>query len=81
MNEFDADIFSSLVRHSDFQRKTRRIISDKQSELRTPHKVSENAYIELHLSANEILNYAKLVVEKFEGMETECSYRLKPRGE
>lgn len=32
----------------------------------------------MNLSANEALNYVKLVVDKYEGMENECSYKLKP---
>ena len=32
----------------------------------------------MNLSANEALNYAKLVIDKYEGMENECSHKLKP---
>lgn len=46
--------------------------------MRVPKKIAEGIYLEMNLSANEALNYAKLVIDKYEGMENECSYKLKP---
>ena len=46
--------------------------------MRVPQKIAEGIYLEMNLSANEALNYAKLVIDKYEGMENECSYKLKP---
>lgn len=77
MYEYDAQIFRSLIRHKDFQGRSKRIISDSNENMRVPQKIAEGIYLEMNLSANEALNYAKLVIEKYEGMENECSYKLK----
>lgn len=79
MYEYDAQVFRGLLRHKDFKGKSKRIISDTDENMRVPHKIADGIFIEMNLSANESLNYAKLVVEKFEGMEEECSYKLKPQ--
>ena len=78
MYEYDAQIFRSLIRHKDFKGRSKRIISDTDENMRVPQKIAEGIYLEMNLSANEALNYAKLVIDKYEGMENECSYRLKP---
>lgn len=78
MYEYDSQIFRSLIRHKDFKGRSKRIISDTDENMRVPQKLAEGIYLEMNLSANEALNYAKLVIEKYEGMEAECSYRLKP---
>ena len=75
--EYDSDIFISLTKHKDFKGKSRRIITNNKEELRMPYKVGENIYIEQNLSANAILNYSKLIVEKYDGFDNEISYRLK----
>ena len=74
---YDSDIFNSLTKHKDFKGKTRRIITKNKNELRTPCKIGEGVYIEQNLNANGILNYSKLVVDKYDGFEDEISYRLK----
>ena len=61
----------------DFKGKTRRIITNNKDDLRTPCKIGEEVYIEQNLNANAILNYSKLVVDKYDGFEDEISYRLK----
>ena len=53
------------------------IITKNKNELRTPCKIGEGVYIEQNLNANGILNYSKLVVDKYDGFEDEISYRLK----
>lgn len=78
MYEYDAQIFRSLIRHKDFKGRSKRIISDTDENMRVPQKIAEGIYLEMNLSANEALNYAKLVIDKYEGMENECSYRLRP---
>ena len=45
--------------------------------MREPGKVADGIYIEQNLSANDALNYSKLVVEKFEGMEEEVVYKIR----
>lgn len=78
MYEYDAQIFRNLIRHKDFKGRSKRIISDTDENMRVPQKIAEDIYLEMNLSANEALNYAKLVIDKYEGMEKECSYKLKP---
>lgn len=78
MYEYDSQIFRGLIRHKDFKGRSKRIIGDTDENMRAPYKVAEGIYLEMNLSANEALNYAKLVIEKYEGMEDECSYKLKP---
>lgn len=76
MYEYDSKMFESLAKHHDFQGRTKRIISSNPNELRKAEKISDSLYIETNLSANDILNYSKLVIEKFEGMDNEISYTL-----
>ena len=65
MYEYDAQIFRSLIRHKDFKGRSKRIISDTDENMRVPQKIAEGIYLEMNLSANEALNYAKLVIENF----------------
>lgn len=78
MYEYDSQIFRNLVCHKDFKGRSKRIINDTDENMRVPQKIAEDIYLEMNLSANEALNYAKLVIDKYEGMENECSYKLKP---
>lgn len=78
MYEYDSQIFRSLIRHKDFKGRSKRIINDTSDNMRVPQKIAEGIYLEMNLSANEALNYGKLVIDKYEGMENECSYKLKP---
>lgn len=75
--EYDSCIFSSLTKHKDFQGKSRRIITYNESELRSPCKIGDGVYIEQNLNANSILNYSKLIVDKYDEFENEISYKLK----
>lgn len=54
-----------------------RIIDDNDSNMRSPLKIAEGLYIETNRSANDILNYCKLIIEKFDGVEEVSSYKLK----
>ena len=78
MYEYDAQVFRGLLRHKDFKGRSKRIISDTDENMRAPQKIAEGIYLEMNLSANDALNYAKLVIDKYDGMEEECSYTLKP---
>lgn len=75
--EYDAQVFRSLTKHNDFKGKSIRIIDDNDSNMRSPLKIAEGLYIETNRSANDILNYCKLIIEKFDGMEELSSYKLK----
>lgn len=75
--EYDAQIFRSLTKHNDFKGKSMRIIDDNDLNMRSPLKIADNLYIETNRSANDILNYCKLIIEKFDGVEELSSYKLK----
>ncbi|WP_461206211.1 DUF262 domain-containing protein [Clostridium sp. DL1XJH146] len=77
MYEYDAEIFKGLVKHKDFKGRTKRIITEDIDSLRAPFKITDTIFIEQNLSANDALNYSKLVVEKYEGMEDEVTYRIR----
>jgi len=76
MYEYEPQIFRSLVRHNDFVGRKRQIIDETDKKMRIPYKIAESIFVELNLNANEALHYAKLVIDKFEDMENECSYKL-----
>ena len=75
--EYDTQVFRSLTKHNDFKGKSVRIIDDNDLNMRSPLKIAEGLYIETHRSANDILNYCKLIIEKFDGVEELSSYKLK----
>lgn len=77
MHEYDSQIFKTLIKHNDFKGKKKRIITNDSMSLRKPAEIVEGVYIEQNLSANDSLNYSKLVVEKYEGMENEILYKIK----
>jgi hypothetical protein len=63
--DFDWDIAKSLLSDDDFSGKKQRIISSIESDCREAYKIKENYFIETNLSANAIMNYVKLICEKF----------------
>ena len=75
--EYDAQVFRSLTKHNDFKGKTVRIIDEVPDNMRKPYKIADDLYIETNRSANDILNYTRLMMEKFDDMEELCSYKLK----
>lgn len=77
MFEYDPQIFSSLTRHKDFKGRSRRIIDDNKDNIRTAYQISDSIYIEQNLSANDAINYSKLVIEKFDCMENEVTYKIR----
>lgn len=77
MYEYDGELFDSLLKHKDFEGRRKTIIAKGEEELKNPFKISDNVYIEQNLSANDALNYSKLIVEKFEGMEDEIKYKIR----
>lgn len=77
MYEYDSQIFKGLVRHNDFKGRKKRIITDDKESLIKSAEIAENIYIEQNLSANDALNYSKLVVEKYDGMDDEITFKVK----
>ena len=76
MYDYEPQIFRSLLRHKDFAGKGRRIISETEEGISRPYKVAEGIYVETYLTANDAVNYAKLIIEKYDNMDDEVSYRL-----
>lgn len=75
--DFDNDVFKTLINHNDFVGRNRVIISDKEGETGKYEKIGEDLYIQINLSANAILNYVRLIVEKFDGFESEVFYKIR----
>jgi len=63
--EIDENIFKSFINDTDFFGKKRKIISYNPDILRRDRKIKD-VYIEANLSANAILNYIKLMAEKYD---------------
>jgi hypothetical protein len=62
----DKEKFVSFIKDKDFEGREKRIISDNINYLRKPKEIKNfEIYIESNLSANSILNYIKLIAEKY----------------
>lgn len=72
----DEDKFLKFTKHRDFKRKSRRIIANKSIEMRKPIKISSDIFIETNLSANDILNYSKLIMEKYNTEDIDVSFKI-----
>lgn len=75
--EYDSEMFNSLVNHKDFVGRNRKIISNEDSGMRKPYQLINNIFVEQHFNANDALNYSKLIIEKFDGLETEVTYKIR----
>lgn len=62
--ELDSEKILQLIDDDDFYSKSTKIISSDEKGCRKPYKINEKVYLEVNLSANSILNYAKLFFEK-----------------
>ena len=63
--ELDSMKFLELTKDDDFLGKKTRIISLNSEECREPEIIGERIYIEKNLSANSILNYLRIILEKY----------------
>lgn len=63
--ELDTSIAQSLLSDDDLSGKKQRIISCSEGNVRKPFKLKDNFFIETNLSAKSIMNYTKLICEKF----------------
>ena len=63
--EFDENIAKSLLLDNDFSGKKQRILSSIEENIRKPFQLKEGFFVETNLSAKSILNYTKLICEKF----------------
>ena len=78
MCSLDEEKFEVFTTHLDFVGKEKRIISKSKDGLRVPEKIKSNIYIETNLNANDILNYSRIIIEKYNNDDINVSYKLKP---
>ena len=78
MCSLDEEKFEVFTTHLDFAGKEKRIISKSKDGLRVPEKIKSNIYIETNLNANDILNYSRMIIEKYNNDDINVSYKLKP---
>jgi len=69
------DIFNSFLGDGDFT-DGRKLISDKTEDLRNPLKITDNIYLESNLSAESIVNMARLMLRKYDIGEDEVVVNL-----
>lgn len=74
--DLDQEKFLTFTTHPDFKGRKKRIIGNKMEELRNPVSIRDNIFIETNLNANDILNYCKLIIEKYENENIEVSYKI-----
>ena len=74
--ELDAELFKALAVSKDFEGKGRRIIAYDSVNMNSPYEINEGLFIETNLGAVAILNYCKLICEKFE-LQEDVFYKLR----
>lgn len=76
--QYDIEIFKTLINHKDFIGRNRIIISNEKGNSGSFHELADSIYLQVNLSANSLLNYTKLVIEKYgDELESEVSYRIR----
>lgn len=78
MYDLDSETFKSFTKNKDFEGRDKRTISDNCKGMTSPFKLSDNIFIETNLNANAILNYCKLIVEKYD-IQNDVSFMLRQR--
>lgn len=73
--EFDKELFYFLIDNLDFKGRERNFLSKDGLDLRSADKIAENLFVETNLSADSIINYCKILVDKFH-FEEEIRYSL-----
>ncbi len=74
--ELDAQVFESFTKHKDFEGRERRVISSSIDGLISPFRLSHNIFVETNLNANALLNYCKLIAEKYD-VQNDIFYYLR----
>ncbi|KJS20297.1 MAG: hypothetical protein VR72_15150 [Clostridiaceae bacterium BRH_c20a] len=74
--ELDSQLFNSFVKHKDFEGRDKRIISNNHEGMNSPFQFKENIFIETNLSANAILNYCRLIAEKYD-LQNDIYFKLR----
>lgn len=75
--DFNFDIAKSLLTDDDFSGKKQRIISRSENDCRKAYEIKENYFVEVNLSASSIMNYVKLICEKFGLSANDLVYIIK----
>lgn len=74
--ELDSQVFETLTKHKDFEGRDRRVISNDCNGMNSPFQVAPNINIETNMNANSIINYCKLIAEKY-GLQEDIYFRLR----
>lgn len=74
--DLDSQIFESFTKHKDFEGRDRRVISIDSNGMISPFQLTEKIYVETHMNANSIINYCKLIAEKYD-LQEEVYFRLR----
>lgn len=77
----DEGKFFKLTEHLDFKGKEKRIIDNTDQKMRRAEKIRNNIFIETNLSANDILNYSRLIIEKYNIENIEVSFKIQQKVE
>lgn len=72
----DSQIFESLAKHKDFEGRDKRVISNDSNGMISPFQLADNIYVETHMNANSIINYCKLIAEKYD-LQEDIYFRLR----
>ncbi|MDF2605833.1 MAG: hypothetical protein K0S34_23 [Bacillales bacterium] len=63
--DLDRELFRTFIYSKDFEGRERRIIADSSDKMVSVETIDTDVYIETNLNANAILNYCKIISEKF----------------
>jgi len=74
--DLDSQLFESFVKHKDFEGRDKRIISNNSEGMNSPFELKDNIFIETNLSANAILNYCRLIAEKYD-LQNDIYFKLR----
>ncbi|AKL96174.1 hypothetical protein CACET_c27290 [Clostridium aceticum] len=69
-------IFKTFVYDNDFSGRKSRIISSRK-DMREPVQITDGIFIETNLNANSVLNYVKLMMEKYEMSDEDMRFWIK----
>jgi uncharacterized protein with ParB-like and HNH nuclease domain len=74
--DFDPEIFKRFIDDPDFKGRSRKQVSCKRSDMRTPLEISKNLFIEGNLSSSAILEVIKLLLSKYQLDPEEITFSL-----
>ncbi len=75
--EIDNKAFDILLNDDDFKSKRYSVFSNQEIDMRKPHRLNDNFFIEKDYSANAIMTYVKLICEKFGLSGSDFIYTVK----